>query len=77
MLIGLILLVLVVIGLMVAFAAFAIFCGVVIAFGGTALVITLMTGDKYLGFALAIPITGLVLWALSTASDKEQAKKKV
>jgi hypothetical protein len=75
MLIGLILLVLVVVGLIVAFAAFAIFWIVMVVFWISTLLLALLVGDPYLGFVLAFPVTGVVFWAFSAYSDKNNANK--
>ena len=70
MLIGLLLLVLVVVGLIVAFAAFVMFWIVMIVFGVSAVILGLLFRDMSLGFLLAFPVTGVVLWALSVNSEK-------
>lgn len=62
MLFGLIFLVLVVLGLIVAFAAIAVFWVVMAVFWVSAIVLALLVRDPYLGFFLAFPVTGLVFW---------------
>lgn len=70
MLIGLIILALVVIGLLVAFAAVAVFWVVMAVFWVSVFVLALLFQDAYLGFVLAIPATGLILWLVGLNSDK-------
>ena len=70
MLIGLIVLMLVVVGLIVAFAAFVMFWIVMIVFGLSAVILGLLFRDMSLGFLLAFPVTGVVLWALLANSEK-------
>lgn len=67
---GLILAVLVVCGLLVAFAAVAMFWIVMAIFWVSAGVLALLVQDPYLGFFLAIPTTGLILWLVGLKSDK-------
>lgn len=74
MLIGLILLVLVVLGLIVAFAAYVMVWLVIIVFGVCTVILALLVGDPYLGFFLAFPATGLVLWAFGKFSVEESAR---
>ncbi|MDP2448613.1 MAG: hypothetical protein Q8M93_02465 [Polaromonas sp.] len=70
MLIGLIILALVVVGLMVAFAAVAIFWIVMAVFWVSAIVMGLLVQDPYLGFFLAFPVTGLIFWLIGLNSEK-------
>lgn len=70
---GLILAVLIVCGLVVAFAAFVMFWVVMIVFGMSSIAPTLLFGDRYLGFFLAFPVTGLMLWAFGRLSEKPSA----
>ena len=70
MLIGLILFVLVVLGLIVAFAAFVMFWVVMIVFWISAVVLALLVQDPYLGFFLAFPVTGLIFWLINLSSQK-------
>ena len=73
MLIGLILLVLVVVGLTVAFAAFVTFWVVMIVFWVSAIALALIFQDPHIGFFLAFPVTGLVFWALSANSEQNSS----
>ena len=68
--VGLILAVLVVGGLLVAFAAVAIFWVVMVVFWVSAVVLALLVQDPYLGFFLAFPVTGLIFWLFSVKSQK-------
>ena len=70
MLIGLILFVLVVLGLIVAFAAYVVFWTIMIVFWVSAVVLGLLVGDPYLGFFLAFPVTGLIFWLINLSSQK-------
>ena len=70
MLIGLILLVLVVLGLIVAFAAYVMVWIVMIVFGVSTVILALLVGDPYLGFFLAFPVTGLIFWLINLSSQK-------
>lgn len=67
---SLILAVIVVGGLLVAFAAVAMFWIVMAVFWVSAVVLGLLVQDPYLGFFLAIPTTGLILWLVGLKSDK-------
>ncbi len=73
MILSLIILALVVVGLIMAFAAFVMFWIVMAVFWVSAIVLTLLVGDPYLGFFLAFPATGLMLWAFGRLSDKASA----
>lgn len=68
--IGLILAVLVICGLLVAFAAVAIFWIVMAVFWVSAIVLALLVQDPYLGFFLAFPVTGLIFWLIGLNSEK-------
>lgn len=70
MLIGLIILALVVVGLVVAFAAFVIFWIVMIVFWVSTVILALLVGDPYLGFFRAFPVTGLIFWVYGKFSEK-------
>ena len=70
MLISLILFVLVVLGLIVAFAAYVMVWIVMIVFGVTTVILALLVQDPYLGFFLAFPVTGMVLRILSLMESK-------
>ena len=70
MLIGLILLVLVVLGLIVAFAAYVMVWIVMIVFGVSTVILALLVGDPYLGFFLAFSVTGLIFWLINLSSQK-------
>jgi len=70
MLIGLIILALLVIGLIVAFAAFVMFWILMIVFWVSAVVLGLLVQDPYLGFFLAFPVTGLIFWLIGFNSEK-------
>ena len=67
---GLILAVLVVGGLIVAFAAFVMFWVVMFVFWVSAVVLALLVQDPYLGFFLAFPVTGLIFWLINLSSQK-------
>jgi len=73
--VGVIVAVIVVVCLLMFFAALAAFWILMAVFWMSALAITLLTGDKFLGFALAIPVTGLIFWAISAYSDSEDEKQ--
>ena len=70
LILGLILAVLVVGGLIVAFAAFVMFWIVMIVFWISAVVLALLVQDPYLGFFLAFPVTGLIFWLINLSSQK-------
>ena len=70
MLIGLILFVLVVLGLIVAFAAYVMVWIVMIVFGVSTVILALLVQDPYLGFFLAFPVTGLIFLLISMNSQK-------
>lgn len=71
MLIGLIVLALVVLGVVVAFAAVLMFWIVMIVFWVTTIVLIFVVQDPYLGFVLAIPVTALIFWGVSWYSEKQ------
>lgn len=67
---GLILAVLVVGGLLVAFAAVAMFWIIMAVFWVSVAVLALLVQDPYLGFFLAFPVTGLICWLIGLKSEK-------
>ncbi len=73
MLIGLVILALVVVGLFVAFAAVLMFWIAMIVFWMSTVILALLVGDPYLGFFLAFPVTGLIMWGIGRISDKPSA----
>ncbi|WP_421955774.1 hypothetical protein [Polaromonas sp.] len=70
MILGLVILASVIVGLIVAFAAFVVFWIVMIVFRVSAVILAQLVGDPYLGFFLAFPVTGIVLWIYRKVSEK-------
>lgn len=76
MLIGLIVLALVVVGVVVAFAAVLMFWILMIVFWVSAILLALLVGDPYLGFFLAFPVTVLIFWLINWASERPQTSDR-
>ena len=67
---------------LVALVGFFIYLAVMVAmwvvlgiFFAFTIVIAMLVGDPYLGFACAIPATGITLWLIAHYSEANESKK--
>lgn len=67
---ALILILLVVVGLVVAFAAFVAFWILAIVFGISTIGLALLVGDPYLGFFLAFPVTAVLFACIGLYTNR-------